>query len=453
MEATIDDPPSYILAIIFVSSYTYYSIGGGLLIVLLILSAMVSGSEVAFFSLDPNHLDSSLQSNKKADKAIVKLLKHPKRLLATILILNNTINVAIVTLATFMMWRVTGSQTTEGRFILILTFCVTFFIVFFGEVIPKVYATQNNLKFARHTSLILLFFNTLLKPLSVFLMAISNVVETLLKKKGYDISMKELSDALEITTDEETSEEEKDIIRGIMTFGTISTRQVMRSRVDITSVDIEIKFDELLKIVNASGYSRIPAYRESIDNIEGILYIKDLLPHLDKGEKFQWQKLLRPGYFVPENKKIDTLLRDFQEKRVHMAIVVDEYGGTSGLITLEDVIEEIVGEIKDEFDEDEIAHRKLDERTYIFEGKTSLNDFCKVVGEDPAVFEDVKGESESLGGLILELYSKLPQAGEKIVFSKYVFTVAAVDKRRIKKVRVFINESTGDEETKLAKTP
>lgn len=453
MEATIDDPPSYILAIIFVSSYTYYSIGGGLLIVLLILSAMVSGSEVAFFSLDPNHLDSSLQSNKKADKAIVKLLKHPKRLLATILILNNTINVAIVTLATFMMWRVTGSQTTEGRFILILTFCVTFFIVFFGEVIPKVYATQNNLKFARHTSLILLFFNTLLKPLSVFLMAISNVVETLLKKKGYDISMKELSDALEITTDEETSEEEKDIIRGIMTFGTISARQVMRSRVDITSVDIEIKFDELLKIVNASGYSRIPAYRESIDNIEGILYIKDLLPHLDKGEKFQWQKLLRPGYFVPENKKIDTLLRDFQEKRVHMAIVVDEYGGTSGLITLEDVIEEIVGEIKDEFDEDEIAHRKLDERTYIFEGKTSLNDFCKVVGEDPAVFEDVKGESESLGGLILELYSKLPQAGEKIVFSKYVFTVAAVDKRRIKKVRVFINESTGDEETKLAKTP
>jgi len=453
LEATIDDPPSYILAIIFVSSYTYYSIGGGLLIVLLILSAMVSGSEVAFFSLDPNHLDSSLQSNKKADKAIVKLLKHPKRLLATILILNNTINVAIVTLATFMMWRVTGSQTTEGRFILILTFCVTFFIVFFGEVIPKVYATQNNLKFARHTSLILLFFNTLLKPLSVFLMAISNVVETLLKKKGYDISMKELSDALEITTDEETSEEEKDIIRGIMTFGTISTRQVMRSRVDITSVDIEIKFDELLKIVNASGYSRIPAYRESIDNIEGILYIKDLLPHLDKGEKFQWQKLLRPGYFVPENKKIDTLLRDFQEKRVHMAIVVDEYGGTSGLITLEDVIEEIVGEIKDEFDEDEIAHRKLDERTYIFEGKTSLNDFCKVVGEDPAVFEDVKGESESLGGLILELYSKLPQAGEKIVFSKYVFTVAAVDKRRIKKVRVFINESTGDEETKLAKTP
>ncbi len=453
MEATIDDPPSYILAIIFVSSYTYYSIGGGLLIVLLILSAMVSGSEVAFFSLDPNHLDSCLQSNKKADKAIVKLLKHPKRLLATILILNNTINVAIVTLATFMMWRVTGSQTTEGRFILILTFCVTFFIVFFGEVIPKVYATQNNLKFARRTSLILLFFNTLLKPLSVFLMAISSVVETRLKKKGYDISMKELSDALEITTDEETSEEEKDIIRGIMTFGTISTRQVMRSRVDITGVDIEIKFDELLKIVNASGYSRIPAYRESIDNIEGILYIKDLLPHLDKGEKFQWQKLLRPGYFVPENKKIDTLLRDFQEKRVHMAIVVDEYGGTSGLITLEDVIEEIVGEIKDEFDEDEIAHRKLDERTYIFEGKTSLNDFCKVVGEDPAVFEDVKGESESLGGLILELYSKLPQAGEKIVFSKYVFTVAAVDKRRIKKVRVFINESTGDEETTLAKTP
>lgn len=452
MEVTIDDPPSYILAIIFVSSFTYYSIGGGLLVVLLILSAMVSGSEVAFFSLDPDHLDSSLRSNKTADKAIVKLLKHPKQLLATILILNNTINVAIVTLATFMMWRITGSQTTEGRIIVILTLCITFFIVFFGEVIPKVYATQNNLKFARRTSLMLSFFNTMLKPLSMFLMAISNVVETQLKKKGYDISMKELSEALEITTDEETSEEEKDIIRSIMAFGTISARQVMCSRLDITGVDIEIEFDELLKIVNDSGYSRIPAYRESIDNIEGILYIKDLLPHLDKGEKYQWQKLLRPGYFVPENKKIDTLLRDFQEKRVHMAIVVDEYGGTSGLITLEDVIEEIVGEIKDEFDEDEIAHRKLDERTFIFEGKTSLNDFCKIVGEEPSVFEEVKGESESLGGLILELHSKLPQAEEKIVFSKYVFTVEAVDKRRIKKVRVFINESTDDEETTLAKT-
>jgi len=452
LEVTIDDPPSYILAIIFVSSFTYYSIGGGLLVVLLILSAMVSGSEVAFFSLDPDHLVSSLRSNKTADKAIVKLLKHPKQLLATILILNNTINVAIVTLATFMMWRITGSQTTEGRIIVILTLCITFFIVFFGEVIPKVYATQNNLKFARRTSLMLSFFNTMLKPLSMFLMAISNVVETQLKKKGYDISMKELSEALEITTDEETSEEEKDIIRSIMAFGTISARQVMRSRLDITGVDIEIEFDELLKIVNDSGYSRIPAYRESIDNIEGILYIKDLLPHLDKGEKYQWQKLLRPGYFVPENKKIDTLFRDFQEKRVHMAIVVDEYGGTSGLITLEDVIEEIVGEIKDEFDEDEIAHRKLDERTFIFEGKTSLNDFCKIVGEEPSVFEEVKGESESLGGLILELHSKLPQAEEKIVFSKYVFTVEAVDKRRIKKVRVFINESTDDEETTLAKT-
>ena len=452
MEVTIDDPPSYILAIIFVSSFTYYSIGGGLLVVLLILSAMVSGSEVAFFSLDPDHLDSSLRSNKTADKAIVKLLKHPKQLLATILILNNTINVAIITLATFMMWRITGSQTTEGRIIVILTLCITFFIVFFGEVIPKVYATQNNLKFARRTSLMLSVFNTILIPMSMFLMAISNVVETRLKKKGYDISMKELSEALEITTDKETSEEEKEIIRSIIAFGTISARQVMRSRVDITGVDIEIEFDELLKIVNDSGYSRIPAYRESIDNIEGILYIKDLLPHLNKGEKFQWQKLLRPGYFVPENKKIDTLLRDFQVKRVHMAIVVDEYGGTSGLITLEDVIEEIVGEIKDEFDEDEIAHHKLDESTYIFEGKTSLNDFCKIVGEEPSVFEEVKGESESLGGLILELHSKLPQVEEKIVFGKYVFTVEAVDKRRIKKIKVFINESTGDEETTVAKT-
>jgi putative hemolysin len=219
-------------------------------------------------------------------------------------------------------------------------------------------------------------------------------------------------------------------------------KQIMRSRMDITAFDIEMAYPELMGKINEVGYSRIPVYRETIDKIEGILYIKDLLPFIDQDETFKWQTLLRPGYFVPESKKIDDLLKDFQEKRVHMAIVVDEYGGTAGLITMEDIIEEIVGEINDEFDEDEIAYNKLDENTFVFEGKTSLNDFCKIVGEDPALFEDVKGESESLGGLILELNNKLPRTGDKIMFNRFVFTIVAVDNRRIKRVRVFIQAAT-----------
>lgn len=262
--------------------------------------------------------------------------------------------------------------------------------------------------------------------------------------------MQDLNKALEMTTDQDTTEEEKEIIKGIVAFGTISVRQVMRSRIDITAVDKTMDFHDLMDKVNKSGFSRIPVYKETIDRIEGILYIKDLLPYLEKDESFEWQKLMRPGYFIPENKKIDTLLRDFQDKRVHMAIVVDEYGGTSGLITLEDVIEEIVGEINDEFDEEDIHYNKLDDKTYVFEGKTSLNDFCKITNTDPHIFEEVKGESESIGGLILEIHSRLPNAGEKITFDKFVFTIVAVDQRRIKRVRVFINESTIDGEKTVA---
>lgn len=387
-------------------------------------------------------------SGHDQDKNILKLLEHPKRLLATILILNNTVNVALVTLSTFITWRITGSQSTEGRILLALTVLVTFAIVFFGEVIPKVFATQNNVPFARMMSRPLALFNRLLQPLSYVLMSFSQFVEKRIERKGYDVSIQELNKALEITADEETSEEEKEIIKGIMTFGTISVRQVMRSRVDIASAEVTDNFHELMDMVNKSGYSRIPVFSETLDSIQGILYIKDLLPHLDKDEDFRWQELLRPGFFVPENKKIDTLLRDFQEKRVHMAIVVDEYGGTSGLITLEDVIEEIVGEIEDESDIAEISFRKIDPRTYMFEGKTSINDFCKVVGADPHVFEELKGESESLGGLLLEINKVLPNTGEEIVVNEYAFQVMAVDKRRIKKIRVQLNASLDEQTTR-----
>jgi gliding motility-associated protein GldE len=416
-------------------------VSGGILAILLLLSALVSGSEVAFFSLTRQEIAQCRVSQKSTEKTIYQLIKDPKRLLATILISNNFINVAIVTLATFITWRIVGTNTVEGMVVLILTLVTTFTIVFFGEVIPKVYANPNSMKFARKTAGMIKMANIIFKPLSLILLAVSDIIEKRIERKGYQVSKEELHKALELTTGEETTEEEKEILRGIVNFGTLSVKQVMKSRLDITAFDIEVHFHELMDKINKCGFSRIPVFRETIDKIEGILYIKDLLPYLERKEDFKWQNLLRPGYFVPENKKIDSLLKDFQDKRVHMAIVVDEYGGTSGLITLEDIIEEIVGEIRDEFDDDDIVFNKLDENTYVFEGKTSLNDFCKVLGVDVDIFGSVKGESESLGGLILELHSKLPRIGEKIRFERFVFTIVAVDNRRIKRIRVFKNKS------------
>jgi len=315
---------------------------------------------------------------------------------------------------------------------------ITFAIFIFGEMTPKVYSTRNSLKFVKLTANTLYAFSNLLKPLSWFLMSISSIIERRVEKKGYNISVDDLNHALEITSGHDTSDEEKDILKGIVNFGTLSVTQVMRSRMDVIAFDIEYDFHELMDQVNKNGYSRVPIYRDTIDKIEGILYMKDLLPHIDKDENFDWRTLLRPGFFVPESKKIDSLLRDFQEKHVHMAIVVDEYGGTSGLITLEDIIEEIVGEINDEFDDDDLVYNQIDNNTFVFEGKTSLNDLCKVIDEEPEVFDEVRGESESLGGLLLEINSRLPLSGDKITFKNFTFTVVSVDQRRIKRVRVFI---------------
>jgi len=420
----------------------FYIIGGVLLSILLILSALVSGSEVAFFSLSKNQINTFRNSNAKGEKRIYQLIKNPQKLLATILIFNNFINVGIVTLATFVTWRIFGTTTLTGIVIIFLTFITTFAIVFFGEIIPKVYANSNNVAFAGMTSRLMKVAESLFSPLSWLLLSFSKVVEKRIERKNYDISKEEIHKALEITADGEATEEEKEILKGIVNFGTLSVKQVMKSRLEITAFDTDLGFHDLMDKINKCGFSRIPVFRETIDKIEGILYIKDLLPYLDRDENFKWQPLLRPGYFVPENKKIDSLLKDFQEKRVHISIVVDEYGGTSGLITLEDIIEEIVGEIRDEFDVDEIAYNKLDENTYVFEGRTSLNDFCKIIGKDPSLFDEVKGESESLAGLILELSSKIPRVGEKIEFGDLVFTVVAVDNRRIKRIRIFVKSST-----------
>lgn len=438
----MDDPypetPFLFFLQLIISPVVFYSVNALVLLVLLFLSGMVSGSEVAYFSLNANQISQFKHSKDAIESRIYNLIKNPRRLLANILILNNLINVAIVTLSTFLTWQMFGAEAEEGQVVAILTITVTIAIIFFGEVLPKVYANQNNIAFAKRTSLILSFAQYSLRPLTYLLMNFSNIIEKRIEKKGYTISVDELNQALEITTEKEATEEEKDILKGIVNFGTLSVKQIMKSRLDITAFDIELDFHELMDKINKTGYSRIPIYKETIDKIEGILYIKDLLPFIDKDENFKWQKLLRQGYYVPESKKIDDLLKDFQEKRVHMAIVVDEYGGTSGLITMEDIIEEIVGEINDEFDEDEIAFNKLDENTFVFEGKTTLNDFCKIINEDPAIFEEVKGESESLGGLILEINNKLPRAGDKIKYDRFLFTVVAVDNKRIKRVRVLM---------------
>ncbi|MGD1892023.1 MAG: gliding motility-associated protein GldE [Cyclobacteriaceae bacterium] len=446
MESSIDGGASpepfpelfvLLLADLFTSPLWFYAGIGLLLVILLFCSAMISGSEVAFFSLSPREVSECQDSQEPSARRIANLLDQPKILLATILILNNLVNVAIVTLSTYATWQYFGKEA-DGEVIAALPASVTIAILFFGEILPKQYAVHYSLLFAKRTAGALNTAARFCKPFSIALMSFSNVVEKQLSKKGYQVSIDELNQALEITTrnDKEATEEEKGILKGIVNFGTLSVKQVMRSRIDITAIDIEIDFHELMDIINKTGYSRLPIYRETVDSIEGILYVKDLLPYLDQEDTFAWQNLLHKGFFVPESKKIDALLKDFQEKRVHMAIVVDEYGGTSGLITLEDIIEEIVGEINDEFDENDIHYNKLDENTFIFEGKTSLNDFCKVLDEDISLFDSVKGESESLGGLLLEIHANLPRAGEKIQYDKYVFTVVAVDNKRIKRIRV-----------------
>lgn len=442
----MDDPsPSYyLIAQNIEPSFSYFLINGLLLIILLVSSALASGSEVAFFSLSNEEIVSTQEIDPKRGKQVADLLANPKKLLSTILILNNMINIAIVTLTTFASWSLFGMNATGIMVILIQTVGVTFAIVFFGEIVPKVYANQSRIPFALALAPTLSLFSSILQPLSWFLMSFSNLIEKRVEQKGYSLSVNELNQALELTT-EDTPEEEKDILRGILNFGTLTVKQVMRSRMDITAIDVEMDFHELMDKINKSGYSRIPVYEETIDNILGVLYIKDLLPFIEKDEDFAWKDLIRKSFFVPETKKVDSLLKDFQKMRVHMAIVVDEYGGTSGLVTLEDLIEEIIGEINDEFDDtNDIFFQEIDGDTFIFEGKVSLNDFCKKLELDSQIFEDVKGESESLGGLLLELNSKLPKNGTKIQFEDFEFTVLAVDARKIKKVKVYHNMGEKD---------
>jgi gliding motility-associated protein GldE len=397
------------------------------------LSAIISGSEVAFFSLSPSEIKSFSKDNNKRLRVAVNLLNSPERLLANILVVNNLINVAIITLSAYFTWSAFGKS---AYVFFILTVIVTSVIIFFGEIIPKVYASKNRKLFIKTSSIILVPSNVLFKPLVLMLIKISEIFKTN-KRELLESSKEELNRAMSLTIDKNTSKQEKNILEGIINFGSIKVKEIMKSRVDIVAVEANDSFKKVSELINKSGYSRIPVYKETIDNIEGVLYVKDMIPYLND-VNFDWTKKIRPAFFVPENKNIDVLFKDFQEKRVHLSLVIDEYGGVSGLITLEDIIEEIVGDIKDEFDfEDDFYYKKIDNSTFLFDGKTSLNDLCKVMNIHKDFFNISKGESESLGGLILELNSKIPSVGDKIKYDKFIFTIMSVDKKRIKRVRVF----------------
>tara|TARA_B110000090_G_C13378602_1_gene444879 strand:- start:973 stop:2286 length:1314 start_codon:yes stop_codon:yes gene_type:complete len=435
------DPDPELLFVSFLTIDYALSINCITLIILLISSALISGTEVAFFSLSQVSID-DLSSENEND-TVVKLLQKPKKLLATILITNNFINILIV-----LLFASLGDQLLEDfdysifgikvRF-LIEVVLVTFLILLFGEVLPKVYASKKAVRFASFMSKPVQVLNTLLTPLSYPLINLTNIVEKSLGSKTNIFSVETLSQALELTSKGATTKDEQKILEGIVTFGNTETVQIMKPRIDIFAISDDETYESVLDKILKNGYSRNPVYHEKIDTIIGVLYAKDLLAHLNK-KTFKWQRLLRDPLFVPENKKLDDLLAEFQEKKNHLAIVVDEYGGTSGLVTLEDVIEEIVGDINDEFDDDDLSYSKIDEHNYIFEGKTTIKDFCKVLDdEDEALFEEEKGESETLAGFILEISGKFPKRGETINFKKYTFTIEALDNKRIKQVKTTRN--------------
>jgi gliding motility-associated protein GldE len=404
---------------------------------LIICSALISGSEVAFFSIDPKKWNK--KEEKISYKLIGKLLEKPNKLLATILIANNFVNVGIIILSTYITSNVFNFESAPILKFVIQVVAVTFLLLMLGELIPKVFANQNPLKFARIMARPLMFLNKLFYPLSSVLVHSTSFIEKRFNSKGYNISVDDLSNVLDIAGENDTNIEEKRILRSIVEFGNIQVKEIMKSRVDVTAFSINTSFDEVKKEIIKSGYSRTPVYSESFDKIKGILYIKDLLPHLDTPD-FEWKTILRSPFFVPEGKMIDDLMREFQQKKIHLAIVVDEYGGTSGIVSLEDIIEEIVGDINDEFDDDGVKFSKLDSQNYIFEGKTSINDALKILNLEFDYFDEIKGESDSLAGLILEMKGNIPDVGEVLKFNHLTFKIESVDKRRIKRVKITIDE-------------
>ena len=399
---------------------------------------MVSASEVALFSLNQTDLDDLAKKNTSTSTIINELLSKPKKLLATILVANNFINIGIVILFSFSLNTVFSAiESTVLKFILEVIL-VTFLILLFGEVLPKVYASRNNVKFALFIAYPILILNKLLSPISLPLRAFTEFIQEKLGKQKTNFSVDQLSQALELTSTEDTSQEEQKLLEGIVSFGNTDTKQVMSPRTDLFALDIDESFAEIFPKIVEKGYSRIPVYRDNIDHIEGVLFTKDLIPYINS-EDFDWKTLLHEAFFVPENKKLDDLLKDFQRMKSHLAIVVDEYGGTSGIVSLEDIIEEIVGDISDEFDDENINFSQIDDKNFLFEGKINLKDFYRIIDVDENLFENRKGEAETLAGFILEILGNFPKSKQKIQFENCLFTIEVVDKKRVKQIKVTID--------------
>jgi len=430
------DPASCILLIMAIDVSVVFSFA--LLFLLLLCSALISGAEVALFSLNRGDVEPGLEQRLKRIEIISKLLEHPKKLLATILVANNFINIAIVILFAFLGDLIFERIANPQIKFVVEVLVVTFLILLFGEILPKIYASRNNLKFATFMAYPLKVLDVILSPISLPMRSVTIGIHNKLGKQKSNLSVDQLSQALELTSQEDTTTEEHKILQGIVSFGNTDTKQVMRPRIDIFALNIEQKYLEIMPEIIENGYSRIPVYRDNMDTIAGILYVKDLLPYIDR-KQFDWTTLLREPFFVPENKKLDDLMAEFQEKKVHLAVVVDEYGGTSGIISLEDIIEEIVGDISDEFDDEDLMFSKLDDNNYVFEGKTALKDFYKIIKlEDDNAFEENKGEAETVAGFVLEISGSFPKLNSKINFKNYVFTIEAMDIKRIKLVKFTI---------------
>lgn len=416
------------------------------MLLLLWLSGYLSAVEVAFFSLTPKELSRISEQSAEKEGKLTQMRRQPERLMATIDVADIFTNVAIIALGNYLAMKLIGLPYFNVWVIVGVIVALTLMILIFGEIIPKYYATRHVQQLSIKAVPFLLFLNKLLYPLATLLTSAANSAKRLSKNTGYNLSVDELEQALEMTDKSEISEE-KNMLEGIIRFGGETAKEIMTPRLDIVDLDIHSTYEDVLKCITDNVYSRIPVYSDNIDNIKGILYIKDLLPHLGKPHSFRWQSLIRPPYFVPETKKIDDLLREFQTNKVHIAIVVDEFGGTSGIVTMEDIIEEIVGEINDEYDEDEKPYIQLSPNTYIFEGKTLLSDFYKVLDIDEDIFEKVAGDADTLAGLLLELKGEFPSIHEKLKFRNYVFEVLEMDARRIMKVKLTILADTPAEAT------
>lgn len=416
------------------------TLAGVLACLLLFVSGYASGSEIAFFSLSPSDLSELDEEKHEADIQIKMLRGDSERTLATILITNNLVNVTIIMLCNYFFAHVIDFGGIYWLQFLCITVMLTFLLLLFGEIMPKIYTAKDPLQFCRKSVGGIIFCRRLFWPIASILLRTGMLAEKVVQKENHVLSVDDLEQALELTDKEEIKDEQR-MLEGIVRFGDETAKEIMTSRQDVVDLDFKVSFPEVIQCIVENNYSRIPVYQGNSDNIRGILYIKDLLPHLNKGDNFRWQSLIRPPYFVPETKKIDDLLREFQENKVHIAIVVDEFGGTSGIVTLEDILEEIVGEINDEYDEDEKSYVRINSNTFVFEGKTLLSDFYKILKLDDSIFEDVEGDADTLAGLLLELKGDFPKLHEKIDHQNFTFEIVELEERRIAKVKVIVHEA------------